>query len=57
MTPAIVAVVMSVLELLELWTGWHAPGIDAQWVETFLMVLAPLLVWLVPEWLVKRRAG
>jgi len=49
MTAALVAVIMSILELVELWTGWVPAGITTQWVETTLMILAPILIWLVPR--------
>jgi len=55
MTQALVAVIFSLLELLELWTGWSPPGITPEWIETFLMILAPLGVWLAGrEWLSKQ---
>lgn len=55
MTPALVAFIISTLELVELWTGW-SPGIDAAWIETLFMILNPLLVWLAGHWLT-RGAG
>lgn len=50
MVKAVVALIMSALELIELLTGWSWTGvIDEQWIETLLMVLTPILVWLVPD--------
>ena len=55
MTQALVALIFSLLEILELWTGWNPPGITEQWIETLLMVLAPIGVWIVGrEWWIKR---
>jgi hypothetical protein len=52
---AIVAVILSILQLVELWTGWSSPGITEEWLETLLMILLPLLVIIVPDdWLSKR---
>lgn len=48
MTQVLVTTIMSALELLELWTGWADQLITAQWVETLLMILAPILVWAIP---------
>jgi len=48
MTAAIVALIMSALELVVLWTGWTI-NISHEWVETLLMVLTPIFVWLVPS--------
>lgn len=55
MTAAIVAAIMSILELIELFTGFSFGGaVNPEWIEATLMVLTPLLVWLVPGWLEKR---
>lgn len=45
---AIVAVVMAVLTLVEVWGGWHF-GISEDWVVSLLAILTPILVWLVPN--------
>jgi hypothetical protein len=49
MKAAIVALIMSALELLELWGGWSF-GVGKDWVLSFLMLITPLLVWLIPGW-------
>jgi hypothetical protein len=55
MTAALVALIFSLLEILELWTGWSPPGITEQWIETLLMILAPVGVWIAgTDWLTKR---
>ncbi|MBO0710756.1 MAG: hypothetical protein J2P47_05690 [Acetobacteraceae bacterium] len=55
MTKAIIAVIMSSLELIEQWTGFQAPGITPEWIETTLMILTPILIYFVPDdWLHKR---
>jgi hypothetical protein len=45
MQAVVVTVIMSVLELLDLWLGWNM-GITRDWIETVLMVLTPILVWI-----------
>jgi hypothetical protein len=47
MQAAIVALIISALDVIEIWTEW-SPGVDAKWIETFLMALNPILVWAVP---------
>lgn len=47
MQAALIALLISVLDVVELWTQW-SPGIDHQWIETLLMILSPILVWMVP---------
>lgn len=47
MTQALIALVISVLDVVEIWTQW-SPGIDHQWIETLLMVLNPILIWMAP---------
>jgi|GEM_PF-7073908 len=49
MVATIVAAVLAVLELLEMWGGWSF-GIGEEWVQAILVVLTPILVWLVPGW-------
>lgn len=50
LTAALVAAIMSAVELLELLTGTTMTGITPEWIEGTLMVLTPVLVWLVPRW-------
>lgn len=51
MLKAIVALIISAVELVELWSGSQL-GVTEEWVETTLMVLLPILVWLIPnDWL------
>jgi hypothetical protein len=45
MQAVIITIVMSVLELIDLWWGANL-GITQEWIETVLMVLTPILVWL-----------
>jgi hypothetical protein len=45
MQAVIITIVMSVLELIDLWFG-SSMGISRDWIETLLMVLTPILVWL-----------
>jgi hypothetical protein len=45
MQAVVITVIMSILELIDLWAGMGL-GITREWVETFLMVLTPILVWL-----------
>lgn len=47
MTQAIISLVISTLAVIEIWTG-YSPGIDHQWIETLLLILAPILVWMAP---------
>lgn len=47
MTAAIVAAIMSVIELVEMYWEFKT-GIDAQWVQVTLVALTPVAVWLVP---------
>lgn len=55
MTKAVVAVIVSALELAELATGWSSSAITPEWIEATLMILSPILVWLVPnDWIGKR---
>jgi len=49
MSAAVVAAIMSGLELLELFNGWSF-GIGQEWVEATLMVLTPFFVWAWPRW-------
>lgn len=47
MQVAIIAAVMSILELIDLWLGTSLGGESMKnWIETLLMVLTPILVWL-----------
>jgi len=43
-TGAIVATVLGLLEIIEVWTGWKS-GITEDWIITALAVLAPLAAW------------
>ena len=57
MTKAIIALLVSIAELIILWTGSNL-DITEQWVETSLMVLNPLLVFFIPnDWLTRRRSN
>jgi hydroxymethylglutaryl-CoA reductase len=49
MKAAIVAAVMSVLELIELWGGFST-GVTQDWILSLMMILTPILVWFVPGW-------
>ena len=49
MAAALVATIMSLVELVELWGGFTT-GIHQQWVETTLMILTPILVFFAPGW-------
>jgi hypothetical protein len=48
MAAALVAAIMSIIEFVEL--VWGKTGLTQEYVEAILMVLAPILVWLVPNW-------
>jgi hypothetical protein len=43
-----VALVMAILELIELYTQWTF-GLTAEWVEGLIALLTPIFVWLVPN--------
>lgn len=47
MTNALIALIIAALEVAEIWTGW-SPGIDAKWLETLLMLLLPVFIWITP---------
>ena len=53
MKAALVAAIMSILELIELSTGWTFAGVTEEWIQGTLIVLTPILVWLVPGWIDK----
>jgi hypothetical protein len=44
-TAAIIALVLAIVEIIEIWSGWHT-GITQDWIETILAVLAPVFAWL-----------
>ena len=44
-TAAIVAIILGVLEIIEIWSGWHS-GITQDWIETILAILAPIFGWI-----------
>lgn len=50
MNKAIAAFILAGLTIIELWTGWGAPGITEEWIITVLALLTPIIVWLVPNW-------
>jgi hypothetical protein len=45
---AIIAAVLAVLTLIEVWTGWKS-GITEEYLLTVFAVLTPILVYLVPN--------
>jgi hypothetical protein len=45
MQAVVITIIMSILELIDLWGGWNL-GITREWIETILMVLTPILVWI-----------
>ena len=56
MTKAIAAVIMSIIGLIELWTGESIVGLDQNYLETIIFVLTPVVVWLIPnDWLSRNR--
>ena len=48
MQKAIVALIISALQVLELATGWQS-GITESYLLMLLAVLNPLLVWVIPN--------
>jgi len=53
MTYAITAFIMAGLELITLWKGRDL-GISIEWVESTLIILTPILLWFVPQWVKER---
>ena len=46
---AIVATIMALLLIIEVWTGWKSDFITEEGLVTTLAVLTPILVWLIPN--------
>lgn len=46
---ALVALVMAILSLVSLWTGWLPNSITEEHVAAIIAVLTPVLVYLVPN--------
>jgi hypothetical protein len=53
MAAAAVAAIMSIIEFIEL--VWGKTGLTQEYVEAILMILAPILVWLIPNWRTANR--
>jgi hypothetical protein len=45
---AIAAVVLSVLMLIEIGTGWQS-GVTEEWILATLAILSPILVYVIPN--------
>ena len=48
MQKAIIALILAVLQIIEIWSGWKS-GITEEWLITVLAVLGPILVWAIPN--------
>lgn len=46
---AIVALIMAVLLIIEVWTGWKSEMITEEWVISILAILTPIIVFFVPN--------
>jgi hypothetical protein len=45
---AIIAAILSILTLIEVWSGWSS-GITEEYLITVFAVLTPILVWAIPN--------
>lgn len=52
---AIIAAILSILTLIEVWSGWQS-GITEDYLITLFAVLTPILVWFIPNkpWATRR---
>jgi len=45
---ALVALIMAILYLLNMWTGWFG-GVTEESIGSIIAILTPIFVWLVPN--------